>query len=154
MDIRRRNLIPSSIVPHWLEVICRNDGWIEKPKLIQTIDVKVTTLDRLIDTFGMPDFIKIDVEGFELSVLRGLSRTPRFLSFEFNAETTESTLACIDRFRGFTFNYLIGEPRGHAQLALSSFVDDTRMSELAYTVLADCRTFGDIFVRQPNTGQH
>lgn len=30
----------------------------------------MTTLDTLIDEYGQPDFIKIDVEGYELEVLK------------------------------------------------------------------------------------
>lgn len=45
--------------------------------------VELTTLDRLIDQYGLPDFIKIDVEGFELEVISGLSQPVAMLSFEY-----------------------------------------------------------------------
>src|SRR5262249_60695009 len=48
------------------------------------IEVNVVTLDSLIDEFGVPDYIKIDVEGFDLEVLRGLSQPIALLSVEFN----------------------------------------------------------------------
>ena len=35
--------------------------------------VAVTTLDCLAEQFGMPDLVKLDVEGFELEALRGAS---------------------------------------------------------------------------------
>lgn len=46
--------------------------------------VATTTIDELIGLYGVPYFIKIDVEGHELSVLRGLQRPVPFLSFEVN----------------------------------------------------------------------
>ena len=39
----------------------------------QTQPVTVTTLDQAVSRYGLPRFIKIDVEGFELEVLAGLS---------------------------------------------------------------------------------
>ncbi|HEX6333434.1 MAG TPA: FkbM family methyltransferase [Flavisolibacter sp.] len=45
--------------------------------------IGTTTLDRLITEFGQPCFIKVDTEGFELRVLKGLSRPVRFISLEY-----------------------------------------------------------------------
>lgn len=48
------------------------------------VKVPLTTLDDLIALYGMPDYIKIDVEGYELQVLQGLSSVVPLLSFECN----------------------------------------------------------------------
>jgi FkbM family methyltransferase len=44
--------------------------------------VETTTLEVLIESYGIPHYIKIDVEGYEMCVLRGLKRPVPFLSFE------------------------------------------------------------------------
>src|SRR5208337_3679088 len=42
--------------------------------------VEIVTLDTLISEYGEPDFIKIDVEGWEQEVLKGLTRPVKALS--------------------------------------------------------------------------
>lgn len=78
--------------------------------------IEITTLDNLIDKYGKPKFIKIDVEGFEYEVLKGLSHPIEYLSFEYAVpEKTNGLLECIDRLTEISkdhqmlFNYSIGE---------------------------------------------
>jgi len=65
----------------------------------KSIVVPVTTLDSLIKKFGLPDFCKIDVEGYEFKVLKGLSQPIPYISFEFTREFFNDAKSCI--------NYLI-----------------------------------------------
>jgi FkbM family methyltransferase len=61
----------------------------------KTQDVNVTTLDELIARFGKPKFCKIDVEGFELEVLKGLSQPLHYVSLEFAKEFLDDTEKCL-----------------------------------------------------------
>ena len=53
---------------------------------IGTIEVEATTLDCLIQQYGKPFFIKIDVEGAESQVLRGLSHDVPFITIEYHGD--------------------------------------------------------------------
>lgn len=73
-------------------------------------EVETIVLDQLIREYGVPCFVKIDVEGYELSVLRGLSVPVPYLSFEVNLpEFKREGLECIDilehKIAGGKFNY-------------------------------------------------
>ena len=68
-------------------------------KVIRTFHVPVVTLDSAIRCFGRPAFCKIDVEGWELEVLNGLSRAIPLVSFEFHLteQGIKKALACTRR---------------------------------------------------------
>jgi FkbM family methyltransferase len=59
---------------NWHSLVCARDI---ADTIIGQVDVKVTTLDKFIDQF-IPnrkiDFIRIDVEGYEYYIVRGMSR--------------------------------------------------------------------------------
>jgi FkbM family methyltransferase len=79
--------------------------------------VETITLEELMATHGIPFFIKIDVEGHEPSVLRGLNRPVPYLSFEVNLpEFKLEGLQCINILREIAahgqFNYTVNCQRG------------------------------------------
>jgi FkbM family methyltransferase len=110
----------------------------------RTETVPVTTLDALIDEYGTPAFCKIDVEGFELSVIEGLSRPLRCLSFEFAREFMEQTSACMRRLAdlgGYRFNVSLGESMRFA-LADNIAADDLFSFLSSHT---DPLLWGDVY---------
>lgn len=107
--------------------------------------VPVTTLDALADRYGTPVFCKIDVEGFEEAVVRGLSRRIPFVAVEFTPEfldSTERALALLGELGDYRFNYSMAETFTFAQR------DWVRREELLARLrtLAP-RSFGDVYAR-------
>ena len=74
--------------------------------------VEVTTLDALIAAHGVPRFVKIDVEGFEAEVLRGLSRPVPWIAFEHLPGAPDTAPACVARLASlgdYAFTLVPGE---------------------------------------------
>lgn len=74
----------------------------------QKITVPTTTLDALSEKYGRADFVKIDVEGFELEVMKGLSYQPSWISIEFLSFDLIRLQDCLDHMdsMGYTsFNW-------------------------------------------------
>lgn len=74
--------------------------------------VPTITLDRLIGRFGVPAFIKIDVEGYEDEVLAGLSHPVRGLSFEWTAIARDVATRAVERLSAlghYSYDMALGE---------------------------------------------
>jgi FkbM family methyltransferase len=110
------------------------------------IEIETVTLDQLIDRFGLPAFVKIDVEGSEPAVLAGLSRALPALSFEYLPRARVEVQQCLTRLMAlgpYRFNWSIGES---GQLASEKWLDATKLLEMQETPAAKCRP-GDVYAR-------
>jgi FkbM family methyltransferase len=104
--------------------------------------VPVSTLDSLISKYGVPDYVKIDVEGYELTVLNGLSHRVPLISFEANLpHFRQETLRIIERFAH------AGAPQFNLRLrdrfVFPSHVDRARVED---AVCRDEEVSYDVFV--------
>lgn len=136
----------SSMSVNWIEAV-RSSGRFAAYRWNRTIAVPVTTLDALIARFGAPVFVKIDVEGFELAVLQGLSRPVRCVSFEFTPECADAGLACVARLEslGFArFNYSAGES---VCFESTEWIGASAVRARLESLRGDVHTFGDVYAR-------
>ena len=74
-------------------------------------------MEDLIAKFGVPFFIKIDVEGYEPEVLRGLRQPVPYVSFEVNLpEFMSEGEQCVELLADLSpngkFNYAVNSERG------------------------------------------
>jgi FkbM family methyltransferase len=137
----------SSLSPGWVRAV-QDSGrfgsfcW-DRQQLVQ-----VTTLDQAILEFGVPAFVKIDVEGFERQVLAGLSRPVATLSFEFTPEFIDNAIACVDRAASLSdveFNFSFGESM---RLEFERWICPHEMK--VFLTRTDRTSFGDVYVRMPS----
>lgn len=108
----------------------RSNRWHKKHAFKKKYEIKAVTADQLFEQYGVPYFIKIDVEGYEKSVIKGMSRLPSFLSFETNLpEFLEETIECIHHLTSISakvlFNYSITD-----SLELENWIPAAAMIEI------------------------
>ena len=81
---------------------CEPDKWSkaypeakwDKPQFVPAI-----TIDSMIQVFGVPHLIKVDVEGCELKVLTGLSSKPAYVVFEFHGKFMDDARLILEMLR-------------------------------------------------------
>ena len=108
LSINKQMPTVSTFAKHWKSGRFSNLTWSEKTQ------IQITTLDALIKKFGDPQYIKIDVEGYELNVLKGLSKKSGIISFEITSEFFSDAIKCLKHLKKLSYNsftFSIGEQK-------------------------------------------
>jgi FkbM family methyltransferase len=135
----------STMATEWPEKV-KSSGRFAENSWNEKRIVKTRTLASLIEEHGAPVFCKIDVEGFEATVLAGLDRPVTACSLEFASENLDGLGACLERLASLgpvECNYSVGESMEFARPDWVSAED--LLAELA--ALPGELPWGDVYVR-------
>jgi FkbM family methyltransferase len=128
LHLNSRNPTVSTLSDAFMTEAFSADGWQEQV-WDRSIRVPAVTLDRMIGAFGPPAFIKIDVEGFEDEVLRGLSQSVPALSFEFTTIARDVAQRCIKALSAlgpYRYDVALGESQ---MMTFGSWISASRMAD-------------------------
>jgi FkbM family methyltransferase len=101
----------TTLSPEWIASVQQAESF-AMARWERSAIVRVTTLDTLIAHYGEPAFCKIDIEGYELEALQGLTRPLAALSFECIPVAKALAIACVLRLSElgkYEFNWSLGE---------------------------------------------
>jgi FkbM family methyltransferase len=137
----------SSLSQEWISKVRTNR--FKGQQWNKTQEVEVNTLDAMITSYGKPAFIKIDVEGFEVEVLKGLSTPVSMICFEYTIpEQTENVFQCMHKIHAlsasYRYNFSLEETNRFS-------FDDWKTYEEIIALLSSgidvFQAFGDIYAR-------
>jgi FkbM family methyltransferase len=119
----------SSLNKDWIDKVSASERFKPhgQPSWSEKIQVNVTTLDKLIAAHGIPDYIKIDVEGFEKNVLAGLNRKVKTISFEFTLpELKADAIDCVNKLSSLgTYEYIsLNDPSGKKRVNQAELIKE------------------------------
>ncbi|HET6991916.1 MAG TPA: FkbM family methyltransferase, partial [Bacteroidia bacterium] len=117
-----------------------NVNWEKK----ETIPMK--TLEGLIREYGVPDYLKIDVEGYETEVLKGLRQKIAMVSYEFTIpELSDDAILCarlLSEIAPYEFLSILDESRSGNWISLENII-----KEILQLKNSNKLHGGDIFAR-------
>jgi len=123
-----------------------------RQEIVGQYHVPVITLDSAIEEFGNAAYCKIDVEGWELEVMKGLTQPISLMSFEFHLSKAgiARTIACLARLQEFGRWLVNISPAESSYFFLKEWEPIERFvgwfpGDLKTTLPQD--TYGDIFAR-------
>jgi FkbM family methyltransferase len=145
MLLSTRTPTVSTLSTAWADEVGRTAGF-AAVEWDERVVVQVTTLDALIASYGLPAFCKIDVEGYELEALQGLSQPIPTISFEYIPAVIEKAFACIARLQqlgSYSYNLITAEvPR----FALEQWVHSQEIIAQLKKLSSNTRA-GEIYAR-------
>ena len=122
----------------WRDYIATHCGsirnFLKQVHIYEKREVETTTLDKLIKNYGEPELIKIDVEGYENIVLKGLTKKVKKICFEWNEECPESLYDSLENL----------DKLGYEKFSISGYLEEGDVYDfLSYD------EGGDTYLKEP-----
>lgn len=115
------------------------------------LTVSIKTFDQLITEYGIPKFCKIDVEGFEYEVLKGLSQPLPMISLEYNPWLIDTAISCIEYISNLgshEFNITMSNSRESiVELQFKNWLNQDNIIDLLNKDIRNTDTVGDLYVK-------
>lgn len=148
MNISESHTI-SSFANDWVDAVSKS-GRFQGSSWEKKMRIEMSTLDKVIKQFGEPVFIKIDVEGYEPTVIRGLSKSVRFISFEYTVpEQVNKVEECLNHLSAidshYKFNYSTGET---FEFSLPEWVPAEEMRKVIASTQFMSFSNGDVYAKK------
>lgn len=116
--------------------------------------VSLVTLDEMIQVYGCPSYIKIDVEGYEFEVISGLHQRIPLISFEYHMkeEDIKKVFECLEYLNNLGEISLNLIPSNKMQFFYQQWIqlEQFRVSFPAEINNLEGYWYGDIFVKFEN----
>jgi FkbM family methyltransferase len=146
MYISNANTI-SSLSEEWIKSV--KESRFSQYEWNKKVQIKLTTLDLLIKKYGSPKFCKIDVEGYELEVLKGLTSPIPFISLEYTVpEQLSNLLNCISYCNSLNSHYKYNYSKGeNMKFELVDFISFDEFTALIRSNKFIETSFGDIYLK-------
>ncbi len=135
----------TTLSQEWIDAVRQDDSFSDVT-WEASHTVEVTTLDRLIAQYGLPTFCKIDVEGYELDVLRGLSQPLDALSVEYIPAAVDIAIGCVNRLESlgqYQYNWTTGEDH---RWQSDTWIDANHLVSMLKSLAIDSGS-GDLYAR-------
>jgi hypothetical protein len=106
----------------------------------------MTTFQSAVETYGNPDFCKVDVEGFEVEVLRGMSSQVRTVTFEFTNRRLADAVRCLDHLASLGSFQANLTPEDEPRFLSDRWLSHRDVIDLLNDPATGRYAWGDIFV--------